>query len=146
MDKYLNVATAARLAGVSRSSIQKKIKKGELSTFEGKVYVCDLLDVYPELKLEDTAVLERMSRIQLNAVNKGIPNKLPKEHQMAAELNRLRTELADARAEIRRFHELVMSLKQRLMDIQEEDDCSRKQKLVLQALIGWMLRKIDQQG
>jgi CDP-4-dehydro-6-deoxyglucose reductase len=146
MEKYLNVATAARLAGVSRSNIQKKIKKGKLSTFEGKVYVCDLIDAYPDLKLEDTAVLERMSRIRLNAVNKGIPNQLPKEHQMAAELNRLRTELADARAENRRFHELVMSLKQRLIDIQEEDDCSRKQKLVLQALIGWMLRKIEQQG
>lgn len=145
MEKYLNVAKAAKLAGVSRSSIQKKIKSGELSTFEGMVYVCDLLDVYPDLKLEDTTVLERMSRIQLNAISKSIPNEPPKAQQMSNELNRLRLELADAKAEILRYHELVMALKQRLVDIQEEDDCSRKQKLVLQALISWMLKKIEQQ-
>jgi CDP-4-dehydro-6-deoxyglucose reductase len=146
MNLYLNVSTAARLAGVSRSSIQKKIRAGELSTFEGKVSEEDLTRVYPQLELEDNAVLERMNRIQRNAVNKNFPNEIPKEQVMARELDRLRLELADAHAEIQRYHELVLTLKRRLTDIQDEDDCTRRQKLVLQALIRWMLAKIEQQG
>lgn len=146
MNRYLNVSTAARLAGVSRSSIQKRIRAGELSTFEGQVSEEDLTRVYPQIELEDNAVLERMNRIQRNAINKKLPSEMPNEQVMARELDRLRLELADANAEIRRYRELVLTLKQRLTEIQDEDDCTRRQKLVLQALIRWMLARIEQQA
>ncbi|MEN8128621.1 MAG: hypothetical protein ABFS45_00215 [Pseudomonadota bacterium] len=146
MNCYLSVSTAAKMAGVSRSHIQKKIRKGKLSTFEGKVSVSDLILAYPDIELEDTTVLERMSRIQRNATHKTLEIDCPKEQLMAAELGRLRLELADSKAEIQRYHKLVLGLKQRLMDIQEEDDCTRRQRLVLQALISWMLQKVEQQA
>ena len=144
MIRFLNVSTAARLVGVSRTSIQERIRAGELSTFEGKVSAEDLMRIYPQVELEDNTVLERMSRIQRNAINKNLPNELPNERIMAGELDRLRLELADARAEIRRYQDFVLKLKRRLLDIQEEGDCSRHQKLSLQALIGWIAKKTDQ--
>lgn len=146
MNRYLSVSTAARMAGVSRNHIQKKIRKGKLSTFEGQVSVSDLMLAYPDIELEDTTVLERMSRIQQNAINKTLESNRPKELLMMAELDRLRLELNDAKAEIQHYHKLILSLKQRLVDIQEEDDCTRRQRLVLQALIGWILKKVEQQG
>ncbi len=146
MNCYLSVSTAARMASVSRSHIQKKIRKGKLCTFEGQVSVSDLILAYPDIELEDTTVLERMSRIQQNAIHKTLDSDCPEEQLMAAELDRLRLELNDAKDEIQRYHKLVLSLKQRLMEIQEEDDCTRRQRLVLQALISWMLQKVEQQG
>lgn len=146
MNRYVNVSTAARLAGVSRGNIQKRIRAGELSTFEGKVSEEELTRVYPQVEIEDNAVLERMDRIQRNAINKNLPNETPKEQVVAGELDRLRLELADANAEIQRYRELVLTLKQRLTEIQDEDDCTRRQKLILQALIRWMLTKIEQQA
>lgn len=146
MNRYLSVSTAARMAGVSRNHIQKKIRKGKLSTFEGQVSVSDLILAYPDIELEDTTILERMSRIRQNAIHKTPEIDRPKEQLMAAELDRLRLELADSKAEIQHYHKLVLGLKQRLMDIQEGDDCTRRQRLVLQALISWMLKKVEQQG
>lgn len=146
MNRYLSVSTAARMAGVSRKHIQKKIRKGKLSTFEGQVSVSDLILAYPNIELEDTTILERMSRIRQNAIHKTLEGDRPKEQLMVAELDRLRLELADTKEEIRRYHELVLTLKQRLVEIQDEDDCTRRQKLVLQALVSWMLRKIEQRS
>ncbi len=64
MSQSLNLSRAARLAGVSRGELQKKIRKGELSTFEGEVLVSDLLRIYPTVELENNEMLERVSLIR----------------------------------------------------------------------------------
>lgn len=73
MTQLLSVSRAARLAGVTRSDLQKRIRRGEITTFEGEVAVSDLLRVYPEVTLEQSGDLERVERIKANA--------LPKSHQ-----------------------------------------------------------------
>ena len=82
MERLLSVAKAARLAGVSRSTIQKEIQLGTLATFEGKVSISDLIKVYPEIEVEDSTMLERLSRIQANAVNKKAVLDLPSEKRL----------------------------------------------------------------
>ena len=56
----LTLNRAARLVGVSRGALQKRIKDGELPTFEGMVKPEDLLRAYPDTQLEDASVLERL--------------------------------------------------------------------------------------
>jgi CDP-4-dehydro-6-deoxyglucose reductase len=73
MTQLLSLSRAARLAGVTRSELQKRIRRGELTTFEGEIKVSDLLRVYPEVSLEQSGDLERVERIKANA--------LPKRHQ-----------------------------------------------------------------
>lgn len=73
MTQLLSLSRAARLAGVTRSELQKRIRRGELTTFEGEIAVSDLLRVYPEVTLEQSGDLERVERIKANA--------LPKSHQ-----------------------------------------------------------------
>jgi len=67
MAHRISVSRAARLAGVSRGTIQQAIRDGTLTTFEGEVLVSDLRAAYPDVSLEDDTVLERMSRIQSEA-------------------------------------------------------------------------------
>jgi CDP-4-dehydro-6-deoxyglucose reductase len=68
MTLLLSLSRAARLAGVTRSELQKRIRHGELSTFEGEITASDLLRIYPEVNLEKSGDLERVERIKANAL------------------------------------------------------------------------------
>ena len=52
MTDLLSLSRAARLAGVTRAELQRRIRRGEIQTFEGQVAVSDLLRVYPSVSLE----------------------------------------------------------------------------------------------
>jgi len=64
MSEYLTLAKAARLVGITRGVLQQQIRNGELTTFEGKLSITDLLRLYPQTKMEDTTMLERVTRIK----------------------------------------------------------------------------------
>jgi len=68
MAQLLSLSRAARLAGVTRAELQKRIRGGEIQTFEGEVAVSDLLRVYPSVSLEKTGMLEQVERIKADAV------------------------------------------------------------------------------
>lgn len=65
---YLSLSRAARLAGVTRSELQRRIRRGEIATFEGSVAVEDLLRAYPRVSLHDDAALERVQHIKDTAL------------------------------------------------------------------------------
>ncbi|MGD8350194.1 MAG: 2Fe-2S iron-sulfur cluster-binding protein [Gammaproteobacteria bacterium] len=43
--------------------MQQKIRAGELQTFEGEILLADLLHAYPDARVEDTSMLERVEQI-----------------------------------------------------------------------------------
>lgn len=67
MPELLTLSRAARLADVSRADLQKRIRRGELETFEGQIAVSDLLRVYPKVNLDHSAILERVEFIKETA-------------------------------------------------------------------------------
>ncbi|KXX64381.1 2Fe-2S iron-sulfur cluster-binding protein [Marichromatium gracile] len=67
MTTYLTLSRAARLAGVSRGELQRRIRRAELTTFEGEVAAHDLLRLYPSLSLEHEGALEQVREIVDNA-------------------------------------------------------------------------------
>ncbi|AFL72804.1 2Fe-2S iron-sulfur cluster-binding protein [Thiocystis violascens] len=67
---YLSLSRAARLAGVTRAELQRRIRRGEIATFEGAVAVEDLLRAYPAVSLTNDAALERVERIKRDALPK----------------------------------------------------------------------------
>jgi CDP-4-dehydro-6-deoxyglucose reductase len=68
---YLSLSRAARLAGVTRAELQRRIRRGDLATFEGAVTTQDLLRVYPTISLSNDEALERVERIKSQALPKG---------------------------------------------------------------------------
>ncbi len=144
--RLLNVAMAARIAGVSRGEIQREIRSGRLKTFEGMVSVDDLKAVYPDIELEDNSVIERVQAIKDAALFKYADSEQSDEQTLREEVNRLRAQLSEARVELGRYRNLVLALKERLEQMQRSEDCTRRQKLVLQALIGWMLTRMSRHG
>jgi CDP-4-dehydro-6-deoxyglucose reductase len=119
MPQLLSLSRAARLAGVTRAELQKRIRQGELTTFEGDIDIADLLRVYPSVTLEKTGKLEQVERIKADALprshdgdtalpspevlvarirslGKALARKAAQADAQAALLDELRTRLAEA--------------------------------------------------
>jgi CDP-4-dehydro-6-deoxyglucose reductase len=113
--ELLTLSRAARLAGVTRGVLQKKIRDGELASFEGMVRIDALLRAFPEAALEDNAELARVSRIKERAFARRVYERaLPDKEVLAARLGALSLELAAARASAGRLQALLRELGQRL--------------------------------
>ncbi len=115
MAQLLTLVRAARLVGVTRSALQKKIKGGELATFEGQVTPADLLRVYPQTRLEDNALLDHLKQIKESAFGKRIRERiLPDPEVLAIRLSDLGHELAAMRLQLARYQSVQAELEQRL--------------------------------
>ncbi len=137
MEHRLNISRAAKLVGISRRQIQRDIKAGNLDVFEGDVTVNSLIQFYPQVKLDNQRELERVERIQQQAIFKVQMDSLPSERILADQLNKMQTKYLEAERRIKEYESLLMESKQRLEMMQK--DCDRKQKQTLTAFIGWMM-------
>ena len=142
MDQLLSLSTAAKLAGVSRGTIQSRIQTGELEVFEGHVRMSALSKVYPEIEDKTDMVLERVNRIRDNAMHKVNPDEISDERLLANQVHRLQVELTDVYAELDSYKALTMELHDRLIVMKE--GCERKEKQMLQALLHWMSSQLKQ--
>ncbi len=119
MTRLLTLSRAARLVGVTRGALQKKIKSGELPAFEGKVDAEDLLRVYPQAELENNAVVERMVRIKDNAYAKRLRERLlPNADVLAVRLQELAREQANTKALLDQYRAIVEQLNRRFGELE----------------------------
>ncbi|TAL21605.1 MAG: ferredoxin, partial [Nitrospirae bacterium] len=98
MSLLMDLSRAARLVGVTRVALQKKIKEGVLPSFEGKVAEDDLLRVYPDTQFEDNTLFERMAQTKEIAFGVRAFERLPNKEVLAARLTGLGKELSDTQA------------------------------------------------
>jgi len=114
MPRLITLSRAARLVGVKRGALQKKIREGELRTFEGEILLTDLLHSYPRAEVEDTSMLERVEQIMEQAVNKIVRpvDDTPDYSALAARILALSHELATARHEARRLAAVINGLQE----------------------------------
>jgi CDP-4-dehydro-6-deoxyglucose reductase len=104
MPRYLTLSRAARLVGVRRGALQSRIRNGELAAFEGMVAEDDLLRAFPEARLEDNTVLERLEAIKEAAFARRVRERvLPSAEVLMARL-----------AELEHYRDIVRELQARL--------------------------------
>jgi CDP-4-dehydro-6-deoxyglucose reductase len=115
MSQYLPIFRAARLAGVSRGTLQRHIQDGELPTFEGKVAMDDLLRLYPQTAFDRDTEYQRVENIKAQAFSRRIRERiLPNPEVMLERLNDIGHRLAKARLQLRRQDELLHETIQQL--------------------------------
>lgn len=108
MSHLLPLSRAARLVGVTRGSLQKKIKGGEILAFDGMVEADELLRVFPGAQLEDTAELDRVTQIKDRAFGKRIFERaLPDKEVLAARIKEIGCELAQSKAQLDFYRGIV---------------------------------------
>ena len=145
MDEMLTLSRAARLARVSRSELQERIQRGLLPSFEGMVRSTDLFTVFPEARRSEAPELARMRAIKEAALTKAGPDDAPviTEHLLCT-VKRLENELQDSRDQLESYQRLIDTLTDKLVEVQES--CDQRQKVLLQAVISWVIRQVNERS
>ena len=115
MPQLLTASRAAHLIGISRATLQKHIRDGDLPSFDGMVSTADLLRVWPDVVLEDSGAFEKIAHIRDDAFAKRLRERvLPTQEVLAQRLFEQGQEMAELRRHLTRYHRLVESLRARI--------------------------------
>ncbi len=119
MDRHLSLSQAARLIGVKRGDIQKKIQENKLRVMEGTVVLSDLKKAFPDAIYEDNTMMEKMEKFMKDAVNKMAQSEREGAHvdALSRRLVRLNKELTEERNRADQFEEIIDGMKQKFMDL-----------------------------
>ncbi len=135
MSELLSLTRAARLVGVNRIVLQKKIQGGELLAHDGMVNVDDLLACYPDAELEDTVEIRRLSRIKEQAFGKRIFERaLPDAEVLAARVTELGKTLDRTQSQLRNLNGLLGRLLKKL----DEAQCNAESRQMMDDLKLWI--------
>ena len=119
MTELLSLSRAARLAGVTRAEIQKRIRHGDMETFEGQVAINDLLRVYPSVSLEKSDDFERVEQIKANAFpqNHDEDTRLPSQEVLITRIKSLAEALVQRVSRLEALEQLLDEVRGRLDEI-----------------------------
>lgn len=145
MSQLLSLSRAARLVGVTRGVLQKKIHRGELTTFEGQLKVTDLLRAYPDTQMENTVMLERVERIKADAryTTSSESPLLPSPEVLEARLIKLSQEFIKLRAYFDKYTEFVDTISQKLAEVVNISD-NKLLHTEIQSLSEWLIKEKQQ--
>ena len=141
----LTLTRAARLVGVTRAALQKKIKDGELPTFEGMVRPDDLVRAYPETRLTDDTALERFTRIKDEAFAHRLRERiLPEPEVLAERLAGLGRELARIRARVEHYRTITDWLYDKFSEYEKTG--GRELRDVMGPLKLWLRHELEKES
>ena len=135
MPQRLPVFRAARLVGVSRSTLQKKIHQEGVSTFEGEISVADLLTLYPKADLSHDTEYERVQHIKATAFAKRVRERvLPDADTLAARLSDLGHTLADTQRQLSQQHTIIEQVINKLSAMES----NKENQEIIHELLNWI--------
>ena len=136
----LPIFRAARLVGVSRNTLQKRISQERISTFEGEINVADLLTLYPKADLGHDSEYERIQKIKDTAFSRRLWERmLPDAETLASRLSDLGRTLVETQSHLTQYNRVLEHVAARLLSIMESGAGDRKD---IHELLNWMKSNI----
>ena len=141
MAHILPLSRVARLVGVSRATLQKMIRNGELETFDGQVDMDELLRAFPDVQWEDDGEYKRVEEIKRKAFGKRMAERiLPDKEVLAERLFELGKEFAGAKSLLLHYDQIFGWLNRRLVEVSEVDPGASD---ALMSLKIWLRQQLD---
>ncbi len=141
MTQSISLSRAARLVGVTRNDLQKKIRDGGLPSFDGFVNLDDLIASYPNVQLEDNGEYARIARIKERAFGKRVFERaMPDVEVLAVRITEMSRELSGAQTRIMHLNALLDRLQHKLNDI--EGSYQLEGKAIMSDLKNWVKAEI----
>jgi CDP-4-dehydro-6-deoxyglucose reductase len=139
MPEKLPVFRAARLVGVSRNTLRKKIRQENVSTFEGTISVADLLTLYPEADLSKDSEYERIQHIKDTAFARRVRESvLPDSETLGSRLSDLGRTLVETRAHLSQYTIVLEQVAKRLAIMGSGKDSQKD----IHELLNWIKSNI----
>ncbi|MDO8419294.1 MAG: 2Fe-2S iron-sulfur cluster-binding protein [Rubrivivax sp.] len=111
----MTVWRAAQLVGVPRGVLQQRVRSGEIELADGLVSTETLLRLYPQTRLEESGMFERVAQIRDEAFGRRVRERLlPSQEVLAQRMFRQSQDLADVQRHLQRYHALVIALREHL--------------------------------
>ena len=119
MDRHLSLSQAARLIGVKRADVQKKIQENKLKVMEGTVVLSDLKKAFPDAQYEDNTMLEKMDKIMKEAVHKMAQSEREGSQvdALSRRLVKMNKELVSEKNRADRLEEIIDGVKQHFIEL-----------------------------
>ena len=141
MSQLLSLSRAARLVGVNRSELQKRVKQGDLTAFDGMVTVDNLLASYPGVQLEDNTEYTRVLFIKERAFGKRVfEHVMPDVETLSTRVNKLSRELTLSQTQVKQFKILLDRLHTRFDE--SESECGAEAKTTMNSLKKWLTTEV----
>ncbi|AGA91168.1 2-polyprenylphenol hydroxylase-like oxidoreductase [Thioflavicoccus mobilis 8321] len=135
----LTLTRAARLAGVNRAELQRRIRRGEIETFEGKVSATELLRLYPQTQLSNDRELARVEQIKAEATPRqpgDTDTRLPNAEVLVARLRAISEVLSNKVVALGALEGLLDELALRIASLAEEAQPPLTNRL--HGLLAWL--------
>lgn len=122
MPRLVSLSRAAKLVGLSRGALQKRVHDCELESFEGQVSLDDIERLFPDAEIEDNHIIEDLEKIIEQALKKAHGAKLakllaPDPHTLAARLQTITKEHARSQAMVNDFAQLFSELQNKMSQL-----------------------------
>ncbi len=142
MSHYLNLARVARLVGVSRMELQRRIRASELTTFDGQIELEELLRAFPDVKWQDDGEYEHVEEIKRKAFGKRVFERaLPDKEVLAERLFELGKEFAAAKSLLLHYDRVFGWLEGRMAGLAEDDPNAADAMMALKI---WLRQQLDE--
>ncbi|MGQ9686708.1 MAG: 2Fe-2S iron-sulfur cluster-binding protein [Thiobacillaceae bacterium] len=142
MSHTFSLSRVARLVGVSRSTLQRMIKAGEIRTYDGEVEMDELLRVFPDVKWENDGEYQRVEEIKKKAFAKRIFERaLPDREVLADRLFDLSSEFAAAKSLLMHYEQLIDWTLRKLDDVAETGGAETAQAVT--SLKHWLRSQVQ---
>ena len=143
MDHLLSLSQAARLVGIKRRQMQQYIQKGIVHAFEGAIRMSELQKVFPDAGQDHGGMIEKVRAIQDSAMYKHKRgDNMPDAEHLMHEIHLLKLRLGEAEAKVDDYRLLLDETQTQLLDLQEQ--CDKRQGMMLGALITWLAQRVSQ--
>lgn len=146
MARHLSLSQAARLIGITRKDIQKKIQDNELRVMEGTVLFDDLRKAYPDAQFEDNTMLEKTQKLMQDAVYK----MSKAEHEgarieaLSKRVYKLNQSLAKEQARAEYFEQILNHLRQQFVKVSQQGGKAEGIPAILE-IQHWLQHALDEQ-
>jgi CDP-4-dehydro-6-deoxyglucose reductase, E3 len=94
-----------RSSWACRAALQQRVRTGEIELADGLVSTDSLLKLYPQARMEESGMLERVVQIRDESFGRRLRERmLPSQEVLAQRLFRQTQELADVQRHLQRYH------------------------------------------
>lgn len=127
MPRLVSLSRAAKLVGISRGEMQKKVLDQELLSFEGQVSLDDIEKLFPDAEIEDNHIIEDLEKIIEQAMNRARGEKLakllsPSPHTLAARAQAISKDLARSKNQVKELVSLFTEVQTQVNELSLTSD------------------------
>ncbi len=142
MPQFISISKAAALANVLAKEIQEKIDNKQLASTRGKIHLDDLINCYPQAKIDQVDMVSLVEKIKEQSYEAGAA----KVHGDVS-FAELKQEILKYKANAKYYHEqaskyedLILHIQENLADIQNRNPDDHR----AQRLIDWIEKRMQE--